>query len=76
MPSIAHILTASDELHEVLFFLPLQRSEKWPTQSKRNTTSRVFLRIRGMTIVFMGLILQVLNSLDDSDIDISDFEIF
>ena len=29
-----------------------------------------------MTIVFMGLIFQVLNSLDDSDIDISDFEIF
>ena len=28
-----------------------------------------------MTIVFMGLIFQVLNSLDDSDIDISDFEI-
>ena len=29
-----------------------------------------------MTIVFMGLIFQILNSLDDSDIDISDFEIF
>ena len=29
-----------------------------------------------MTIVFMGLIFQVLNSLDDSDINISDFEIF
>ena len=29
-----------------------------------------------MTIVFMGLTFQVLNSLDDSDIDISDFEIF
>ena len=29
-----------------------------------------------MTIVFMSLIFQVLNSLDDSDIDISDFEIF
>ena len=29
-----------------------------------------------MTIVFMGLIFQVLNSLDDSDVDISDFEIF
>ena len=29
-----------------------------------------------MTIVFMGLIFQVLNSLDDSDRDISDFEIF
>ena len=29
-----------------------------------------------MTIVFMGLVFQVLNSLDDSDIDISDFEIF
>ena len=29
-----------------------------------------------MTIVFMGLIFQVLNSLDDSDIDISDFEVF
>ena len=29
-----------------------------------------------MTIVFMGLIFQVLNSLDDSNIDRSDFEIF
>ena len=29
-----------------------------------------------MTIVFMGLIFQVLNTLDDSDINISDFEIF
>ena len=35
-----------------------------------------FLRIWGMKIVFMGLIFQVLNSLNDSDIDISDFEIF
>ena len=28
MPSYAHILTASDELHEVLFFLPLQQVRK------------------------------------------------
>ena len=28
MPSFAHILTASDELHEVLCFLPLQQVQK------------------------------------------------
>ena len=55
MPSFAHILTASDELHEVLFFLPLQRCEKWPTQSKRNTISLDFSEDLGDDDSFYGV---------------------
>ena len=77
MPSFAHILTASDELHEVLCFLPLHQVQKMADaiEAEYNLTG-FFLRIRVMTIVFMGLIFQVLNTFDNSDIDISDFEIF